>query len=359
MWKYRCGISANSHPAIGADGTIYIIGGSKGVEAVSPDGKKIWSVTYGNPCVPVIARDGTVYFDSLVGLVFGVNIDEKLIWRPNYGLIGFKLPPALSPGSTLYYINTKSDVWAFTPRDSDKSLRDLETIRPGMLTTRILPGFVPRDDAHQNGSPIVTRDDSILVPRHNFLQSITPNGEPGWNVDATSGTLGQAALGEDGTIYVADDRNVLYAFDRTGEKKWMFDAGVVGSPVVDTQAVIYFTDGAGLYALAPDGSLTWRIQSPAHDAFHTSPTLAADGIIYIGGNTGLFAYYQDGSLRWSLIKYGAGSAPTIAPDGTIYYTCWAGYLCAVRDEGSPLMRSSWPKQFHDQANTSYVSALTD
>ena len=50
----------------------------------------------------------------------------------------------------------------------------------------------------------------------------------------------------------------------------------------------------------------------------------------------------------------ANSAPSIAPDGTIYFSCGYSWLCAVEDSGSPLMQSAWPKQFHDLANSSNI-----
>jgi hypothetical protein len=52
-----------------------------------------------------------------------------------------------------------------------------------------------------------------------------------------------------------------------------------------------------------------------------------------------------------------GSAPTIGSDGTIYAECGIFWVCAVKDSGSPLMQSAWPKWQHDPANTGNVSTI--
>jgi len=47
-------------------------------------------------------------------------------------------------------------------------------------------------------------------------------------------------------------------------------------------------------------------------------------------------------------------SPTISSDGTIYFPCGYIWVCATRDEGSPLAKSPWPKIYHDAANSSRI-----
>jgi outer membrane protein assembly factor BamB len=166
-------------------------------------------------------------------------------------------------------------------------------------------------------------------------------------------------MGTNGTIYVGDDRSILYAVDSSGSLKWRFDSGGAGTPVVDTEGVIYFTDGNALYAVNPDSTLKWRYFKQQQPHFVSPPTLAADGTIYIGAEFGLLAFSPDGTLRWNIRVYSPTSALTIAPDGTIYFACGYFWLCAVQGDGAPLMKSSWPKPFHDLANTSRYSPFTE
>ena len=358
-WTVKTDGSSVSHPAIAPDGTIYI-GTSTGAQAFSPDGKELWKSPLAGPGTPVIADDGTLYFASSYGFVFGVSSAGKLIWQPKLGLIGFKTPPALGPGASLFYLNTASDIYAFHPRQSEKPDWSLQTFREGILETpNVLPGTARVGSTTQRGAPLLLGESTLIVPRQNFLHSISTSGNRSWDLELTPGSLNMAAVGPDASIYVADDRSILYAVEPSGRTKWRFDAGgLIVSPVVDTAGISYFSDGSALYAVNPDGSLKWRY-SKQQPHFVTPPTLAADGTIYIGGEFGLLAFSPDGNLKWNLRLYSPTSALTIAPDGTIYFGCGYSWLCAVQGDGAPLMHSSWPKPFHDLANTSRYSPLNE
>jgi hypothetical protein len=301
----------------------------------------------------VISEDGTIYLGLRWGIPFGVSKDGQLVWQPGYGLIGFSGPPALGSGTTLYFLNTTGDIWAFQPKLSNQSTWSLETFREGVLgRSTVLPGTARVGEAPVNGAPVIARDGSILLPRQNFLDSISSSGSLQWNLEISPDWLGEAALADDGTIYVGGGSN-LYAVDNSGSMKWRFDGnGVIGSPVIDSEGVVYFADWKAVYALNPDGSLKWRSFPTSAPRFTTAPTLAADGTLYVGGEFALIAMHSDGTIKWNLRVYSPTSSPTIGPDGTIYFACGYFWLCAVEDSGSPLMRSAWPKQFHDLANTS-------
>ncbi len=356
-WSVRSAGTAVSHPAIAADGTIYV-GTSVGVQAFSPTGKELWKLSFGGAGTPVLADDGTLYFSSSYGFVLGVSPDGKLAWQPKLGLIGFRAPPALGPGTSLYYVNTASDIFAFQPKNSDTYNWSLGTFREGMLgTSDVLPGTARIGGASQNGAPLLLGDSTVLVPRQNFLHAINTNGSRYWDLELTSGDLGMAAIAADSTIYVGDNQGVLYAVNPSGSQKWRFDMGssVIGSPVVDKDGVIYFTDGVAIYAVNPDGSLKWRYFKARQPHFVTPPVLAENGTIYIGAEFGLLAFAPGGDLKWNVRVYSPTSPLTIAPDGTVYFACGYFWLCAVQAENSPLMQSSWPKPFHDLANTSRYS----
>jgi outer membrane protein assembly factor BamB len=356
-WSVRSLGTGVSHPAIGADGTIYI-GTSVGVQAFSPAGKLIWKLTYASPGVPVIADDGTLYFESHHGLVLGVSPDGQIVWQPKLGLIGFHAPPALGPSTSLYYVNSTSDIYAFQPKSSDTYTWSLETFRHGRLDTpNFLSGTANTALASQGGAPLLIGDSTLIVPRQNFLHSLTTSGSRGWEVELSSGDLGMAAVGPDTTLYLGDNLGALYAVNPDGSLKWRFDGSVLGSPVVDAEGVIYFTDGAALYAVNPDGSLKWRYFKAHQPHLLTPPTLATDGTIYVGEEFGLLAFTKNGDPKWNVRVYSPSSPLTIAPDGTVYFACGYFWLCAVQGDGGPLMQSSWPKAFHDVSNTSRYSPV--
>ncbi len=353
-WEYKSAAIALSHPAIGPDGTIYV-GSNRNLLAVSSEGKLRWEAGVGEAGTPVVSEEGTIYLDTWHGSLFGVNKGGQIVWRPGCGLIGFNAPPAMGANTMLYFLNTVSDIYAFEPKRSEEKVWSLDTFREGMLgADTVLPGSARVGGISAKAAPILTRNGSVILPRQNFLHSISTNGSPEWDLELTSGNLGQAALAEDGTIFLGDDRSVVYAVESSGSKKWRLDVGgsVQGSPVIDTAGIVYFAAGDAVYAVNPDGSLKWRFSPMRRLGISTSPALAADGTLYVGGDFALVALNPDGTLKWNIRIYSPTSSPTIGPDGTIYFACGYSWLCAVEDQGSPLMRSAWPKQFHDVTNTS-------
>lgn len=108
------------------------------------------------------------------------------------------------------------------------------------------------------------------------------------------------------------------------------------SPAVAADGTIYIgTEGEGLLALWPGGTLRWRFEAMG-DFRHSSPAVAADGTIYIGGSDGrLYAVRPNGTLAWT---FDAGApiktSPNVGPDGTVYFGADDGRLYAVRPDCS-------------------------
>lgn len=356
-WSFHTAASAASHPAVGVDGTVYF-GTNQGVEAVSPDGKEVWNCAFAGGGTPVIADDGSLYLESPHGLVYGATPDGRLNWQPRLGLIGFSVPPALGEGTKLYYVNSASDLYAFQPKQSDRASWSLETFREGIVdNANPLPGSA-RVGQTQRAAPVVTPTGTIILPRQNFLHAVSPDGRRLWDLDLTSHDLGPAALSNDGTIYVSDNYS-LFAVDGSGTLKWRFEAGAFGSPVVDKNGVVYIAAATAVYAINPDSTVKWRYGRPQDPHYVTSPALAEDGTVYVGAEFYLVALTADGTLKWAQRIYSPTSAPTVAPDGTVYFACGYSWLCAVQGDGGGLMSSSWPKQFHDLANTSRLSSFSN
>jgi hypothetical protein len=139
--------------------------------ALSPDGKLLWQAGIGDAGTPVISEDGTIYLDTWL---FGASKDGQLIWQPGYSLIGFNAPPALGANTTLFYLNNVSDIYVFRPKQSNERLWSLDTFREGMLGTEsVLPGSARVGVISTKAAPILTRNDSVILPRQNFLHSVS------------------------------------------------------------------------------------------------------------------------------------------------------------------------------------------
>jgi len=163
----------------------------------------------------------------------------------------------------------------------------------------------------------------------------------------------EAAIGDDGTIYVSgyDLRSdggyshYMYAINADGTLKWKFETnGMCYSPSFDRDGIIYFGSMDNyLYALNRDSTLKWKYRIRG-GMFHSTPSLEDDGTIYCGSTLGtLHAVNPDGTKKWEYDTNGCiCSSPTIGRDGTIYFqsistlstTATSDFIYAVTPEGA-------------------------
>jgi outer membrane protein assembly factor BamB len=340
--------------ALGRDGTLYA-GANNGIYAISAGGAREWKAATGGAAYLSAGDDGMLYVASTRGLIFGYLPNGTLSWDPRQGLIAFGAPPSVGRNGTVLFANSVSDLFAFRPDSSQQPDWAQKTMRPGIIAAdSSLPGEALAGGLQNHNSPAIWRDETIALPRQHWIHLFDPDGTSAWFSELTPGQLGPAALADDGTIYVADDRGTFFAVGRSGNTLWtsQLDGGLLGSAVVGADNTIYFVTPNSVQALSPNGAQKWQTKTPFQGT--TGLAIADDGTLYAAGTGGLYAVRADGSLKWTLHTMAGTGAPTIAPDGTIYFACGYMWVCAVEDQGSPLAKSSWPKMYHDNANTSRI-----
>jgi outer membrane protein assembly factor BamB len=355
--KWKLNTDNNSAVAsivLGRDGTVYI-GANNGIYAAAPDGTRLWKQRTAGFAYLAEAEDGTLYVSGGRGLIFGYLPNGTLSWDPRQGLIGFGAPPAIGRNGYVLFANITSDLFAFRPGASQQPDWSRSTFRGGLVSeTAYLPGEALVNGPQSRNSPAIWRDETLALPRQHWMHVFDADGTQAWFTELTPGQLGPAALADDGTIYVADDRGTFFAVRHSGDVLWTAkpDGGLLGSAVVGGDNTIYFATPNSVNALAPDGTPKWQTKTPFQGT--TGLAIADDGTLYAAGTQGMFAMRSDGSLKWTLHTMSGTGAPAIAPDGTIYFPCGYMWVCAVEDQGSPLAKSPWPKMYHDNANTSRI-----
>jgi outer membrane protein assembly factor BamB len=186
--------------------------------------------------------------------------------------------------------------------------------------------------------PAVSPDGTVYVQDFmNTVYALSPSGSLKWKFrdydnDLIHYDMGERnpAVGADGTLYIAADG--LYAVDPvSGGRLWRFNPYnkmCRQSPVIGADGTIYLTIHQDqFFAVNPDGSLKWetRFDREEEMTFGT-PAIDSDGTLYIGSEaypitSSLYAFNADGSLKW---KTAAGNSaplrasPAIGPDGTVY-----------------------------------------
>lgn len=155
-------------------------------------------------------------------------------------------------------------------------------------------------------------------------------------------------IGEDGTIYIADQNCNLYALTSEGKEKWKIKLGEAttskewghhscfqSSPAVAKDGTIYaFPMSHNFYAINPDGTIKWKYPLFTFKNDWSSPNITKDGTIYVGSElyppheTGkpeeetakIYAFNPDGTVKWSYDTRGVWvtSTSSVADDGTMY-----------------------------------------
>ncbi|NNF37663.1 MAG: PQQ-binding-like beta-propeller repeat protein [Gemmatimonadetes bacterium] len=389
-----------SAPAVGLDGTIYVSTGILlrtnfgRVHAVNPDGTEKWTADLdqnvpppdgtvraeNNGSSPAIGPDGTVYvvdhrnviyaFEPMTGAREWTNNDYEsaLSWA-----VGQKTP-AIAADGTLYVC-------------ADHSLIALDPVDGSELWNRdIRGGNVCATSA------VIDGDGVIYIVSNDWLHAFEPDGSPHWAQPFELALIQEKsysspAIGADGVLYFGAEKSgggfagYFYAVNPGGTLKWRYEVDgarqVRASPAIGSDGTIYVTTKAyydpangaqPALALAfnPDGSVKWRYEIPPSNEdipadSYTSPAIGADGNIYFAAENGyIFALDSDGAVVWRENFHNTmnWSSPMIMDDGTLYIGGnqgeSGGRLVAVQTSSLGLDPGAWPRFRGNATNTGRV-----
>jgi len=335
-WEFITADVAESHPALGADGTIYIGSWNGCVYAVNPDGTQKWEYATGGQVQTALAigDDGTIYVTPGDGFLHALDpADGSRVWRASLPGLQARGPALAANGDII--ASTKDSLFC-----CDGSGVRRWAVRLGS----------------PNGiAPVIASDGTIYQKAgEGTLRAFSPEGALLWQQ-----TVGDyryhPAIGNDGTIYIGTRAGRLYALSTDGQVLWYYstDGEIGSSPVIDADGHLYFAGAGGvLYALANTGTLLWS--HLPEGGITTTPAIGANGYLYFGtGDNTVFALTPDRFRAWS---WETGmefmrTAPTIGTDGTIYICGYNARLFALRSSSGGLAPAEWPKYRGNVRNT--------
>jgi outer membrane protein assembly factor BamB len=264
----------------------------------------------------VMGPDGTIYVgtDDVLGdfsTWYAVSPQGRIVWTLNLPLAQLQMP-AIGADGTLYIGTTSS-------RTDEGGVVAVD--RAGIVRWQ-LQGL----EAEIRSSPALGPDGTIYLAGNSHIYAVDPRGTLRWSyrTDARGPRLSSPAVARDGTVYVGGWDSRLYAIKPDGSLSWTFATrgSVISSPAIGSDGTIYFGAGDGrLYAVRPDGTERWSVvlSSEAYASVEGSPSIGADGTIYVQANNGLYAVDPGGSIRWSSLGVGNdGGTPILGVDGTVY-----------------------------------------
>ena len=130
--------------------------------------------------------------------------------------------------------------------------------------------------------------------------AVNPDGSKKWA--ASIGPVdSKPVFGADGTVYAVVRDGTLHALQPgDGKEKWVSKVGITTTAyrTVGRDGTMYMGNGSDtLFAVKPNGSIKWAYKAAGR--VNTDPVIGSDGTIYVGASDGkLYAINPNGTKKW-------------------------------------------------------------
>ncbi len=218
-----------------------------------------------------------------------------------------------------------------------------------------------------SGGPSIGPDGTVYVASMNTITAIGANSAIKWTFTEPSsgqGVIAGPTVGPDGNVYVISDLGGLGAFalSPTGQLLWsnpgnpaFAERGQIGAEIVFSSGRLHAAfDEAGvasstMYGIALGGTQQWTSGVGGSDdplmQLQRQPAAGSDGNLYLtgfGGENGWSLFRVDPANGNVLFNYSpfpsnGMSAPSVGPDGSVYFSRSLSYLESV----TPDAQSRW------------------
>lgn len=209
-------------------------------------------------------------------------------------------------------------------------------------------------------------DDFEILHRFNFVDHQTHKAV---EEEIPPEIWSSAAIGDDGSVYVASNDGQMWAFESDLTVRWRVEYEYGGdyyeafaSPVITPDDLVIMSNEKGyVYGYdATTGDVAWRFpdEENPEEQWWRSPAVNADGLVVLGSEKASRYYALDsatGELAWMTPEIGeeTGCFPAIGDDGTIYVTGGYGGGLYALPGTAPLANTAWPKGMRDNRNSGH------
>ncbi len=307
-WRFRMDAPYSMvRPAIGPDGTIYVVDVFQHLYALAPDGGLKWAAIDAGDKGVAVGADGSIYVAS-ENHIKAFNPDGSLKWTFVQNPRAFIcLGVAVGPDGNIYSVGVQGlGVFSLTPAGElrwavpepyDRRIVDYAEIVFGMNGSRQQLYFGA--NAHTralrlDGTPVFTLTGSFqpaIGPDgsvHSALAAYSPNGTRLWNFVSPYpyNDFSPADVGWNGVHYFTQNLIRLFALNTDGSVCWQVTlSNKAGGPVVDPTNSILVLGGANtlnypgtIQAVgAGNGKALWLVTLPAEDPTTFNASLGTYG----------------------------------------------------------------------------------
>jgi hypothetical protein len=294
QWKFQADdLYLMTQPAVGPDGTVYVVGALSHLYALTPDGGLKWvRNNVGAFRAPSVAADGTVYITDINGLVTAVNPDGSTRWSyagpANAGTIW--IGPNVGPDGNIYGVcqvnpTIGSNFGAFAVSPQGQLLWNT----PNFYNFR----HMPYAWEVVFGRPATAGEGKIFFASgmglpsegdHGVHALETGGGEELWRQDG----LGQVTVAADGNVYTkgAGGNNHIGSYTPGGQTRWTFSYTTLGAQPgsdlgVAPDGSCFMTTNTGPKFNAINGNGSFRYQLTTWPWKYTYPNVRPDGNVVV------------------------------------------------------------------------------
>lgn len=322
FWHFRTSTYVEASPAIGPDGTLYIVtstryspfGGMNNLYAINTGGWIEWFHAIGGEgCTgsPVVLEDGTIYLGTLEGELIAFNDDGTIKWSYD-SEESIKTTPAISENGTVYF-TTENDMLYCLSQDGEY----------------LWSGFFNNTGW---STPTIDRNGTIYLTSRSKVHAVNPNGTEEWTHTINDWTPG-VSIDAKGRIMVSFGEEVQ-CLNPDGTVNWTagpFNSDMLSVPTIDSEGNVivltneYTENGEfiRIKALTSSGDIIWTRDLGYYQTYHNNlnqPVIDQDGSIYVV----LYKYtikVEDTSISESVIWMGV-EAVIILSAGALIYSYW-------------------------------------
>jgi len=331
---WNAGVGGRSEPAIGFDGTIYIISDSHALFAVDDSGRIKWSFQGkaptvsppgpGNWATPAVDRSGVVYFPA--GNFYALNPDGTAKWVFENGDESFqRCSPTIAPDGTIYAMSHRANLYAFNPDGSIRWTADLGS-GAGL-------GGTPCSPAIGDDGTLYVAVRGLTPGRTSELVAVNPDGTLKWTFGLFQFEETSPVVGDDGTIYISSGEGFLYGIRPNGTVRWsrlMRSSSFFSSVSLNyANGRIYFANSGfpfKLYSLdGSSGAVVWE-RVVNRGVFCIGSVDQHNNVFVNNDSDTVFSFDQDGNLNWELFvdrvggQFEGRGCTVVGSDGVLYYS---------------------------------------
>ncbi len=349
VWTCPLPDSAAGHLALNPDGVVYVPCRDKRLYAINSAGAVLWSYYIAGSLDQVsLDSEGTVYTGSSDGRLYALDSTGALKWwftAPD----GIVSTPAIGEDGTLYAASASGDLYAIGPGSqlagytASGYVTDSGGVGlPGVTMTITGEEPVVTDSQGRWSRSGLTPGEYLVAPTkagYSFAPALAPVsvGEGDVAVPVFTGSALAPAIWPQWGGNSRHTRRSSHTGPALPDVRWstrFSGERFFTEPCIDSAGVAYFQGSFGLYAFEPDGALRWsNLYFPGAGQ---APVLGPDGTVYStshGKSRMLIAFTPGGGYKWSIAEE-ATSHPVFQPDGTILLYCFAEGLETIALDGT-------------------------